>query len=175
MRIMAILALLTFGPITLAQAGTPRVPANPAAAATAGDAEIAAFKQAIRRLYDMKEKAWASGDAETIVTKFYAADAVSIGEGDPVTMMGREQFRKAYAQYVKDVPYVRIESIKTLVNGNAGWDWTNFYHTPKPGKEKDYPPSPLRILFVFSRENGAWICKGEAYVNGKFDAVEPKR
>ena len=53
------------------------------------------FKRAIRKLYDLKEKAWAAGDAESIVTKFYSADAVSAGEGDPNTMVGREQFRAA--------------------------------------------------------------------------------
>ncbi len=38
--------------------------------------QLAAFGQAIRELYDLKEKAWAAGDAETIVTRFYAQDAV---------------------------------------------------------------------------------------------------
>jgi uncharacterized protein (TIGR02246 family) len=149
---------------------SPAVPADaPAAsAAAASDRQLSSFKKAIRELYDVKEKAWAAGDAETIVTKFYSVDALSVGEGDPATIVGRDALRKAYLQYVKDVPYVRIESVRTVVNGDAGWDWTNFYHTPKAGKEKDYPPSPLRILFVFSKENGTWICKGEAYVNGRF-------
>src|SRR5262245_8767849 len=84
--------------------------------------ELADFKQAIRHLYDQKEKAWASGDAEFIVTQFYSADAISAAEGDPVTMVGRTEFRKAYQQYLKDVTSVRIESVKTVVNGNAGWD-----------------------------------------------------
>lgn len=132
-------------------------------------AQLAAFKQAIRQLYDMKEKAWAAGDAQTIVAKFYSADAVSAGEADPVTMVGRAEFRKAYLRYVKDVTSVHIESVRTFVNGDAGWDWTNFYHTPKPDKAKDYPPSPVRILFLWSREGGKWSCKGEMFVNGKFD------
>jgi uncharacterized protein (TIGR02246 family) len=171
MRTLSILTLLAFGLISVSRADTPQSPTLAAAGAPA-HAELAAFKQAIRRLYDMKEKAWAAGDAETIVTKFYSADAISVGEGDPVTMSGQDNFRKAYQQYVKDVPKVHIESVKTVVNGNAGWDWTNFYHTPKPGKEKDYPPSPLRILFVFSKENGTWICKGESYVAGKFEDLK---
>jgi hypothetical protein len=46
-------------------------------------AELASFKAAIRKLYDIKEGAWKKGDFESIVTGFYAADAVSVGEGDP--------------------------------------------------------------------------------------------
>jgi uncharacterized protein (TIGR02246 family) len=135
------------------------------AAAPAGTVD---FKKAIRKLYDLKEKAWAAGDAESIVTKFYSADAISVGEGDPNTMIGREDFRKAYRQYVKDVPKIRIESVRTYVNGNAGWDWANFYSEPLPEKRSMYPPSPIRILFTFAKENGQWICKGDIFVNGKF-------
>jgi uncharacterized protein (TIGR02246 family) len=146
----------------IALGGTPVTPV--ASHAT----DLDSFKKAIRELYDVKEKAWARGDAETIVTKFYAPDAISVGEGDANTMVGQEQFRTAYRRYVTDVTSVRIESVRTVVNGNAGWDWANFYHTPKPDKAKDYPPSPIRILFLWSKEHGKWICKGEAFVNGKF-------
>jgi uncharacterized protein (TIGR02246 family) len=131
-------------------------------------AQLAAFKKSIRALYDLKERAWAAGDAETIVTKFYAADAVSIGEGDPTTMAGREQFRATYRNYVRDVTAVRIESVRTVVNGNAGWDWTNFYATVRPEKAKEYPPPLVRVLFLWSKENGRWICKGDVFVNGGF-------
>jgi uncharacterized protein (TIGR02246 family) len=140
--------------------------------AVASQKETDGFKRAIRKLYDLKEKAWAAGDAESIVTKFYSADAISVGEGDPTTMVGREQFRAAYQQYVKDVPTVRIESVRSYVNGNAGWDWANFYSYPKPDKKSLYPPSPIRILFTWARENGQWICKGDIFVNGKFPKLD---
>jgi uncharacterized protein (TIGR02246 family) len=148
----------------------PAVPAAsaPAAAPNSAGPELAAFKKAIRELYDLKERAWAAGDAETIVTRFYAPDAVSIGEGDPTTMVGREQFRATYRQYVKDVTSVRIESVRTVVNGAAGWDWTNFYATVRPEKAKDYPPPLVRVLFLWSKQNGRWICKGDVFVNGGF-------
>ena len=139
-------------------------PVVPAAA----DADLTAFKKAIRQLYDLKERAWAAGDAETIVTRFYAPDAISIGEGDPGTMVGREQFRETYRKYVKDVTSVRIESVRTVVNGNAGWDWTNFYATVRPEKAKEYPPPLVRVVFLWSREGGHWICKGDVFVNGGF-------
>jgi uncharacterized protein (TIGR02246 family) len=146
----------------------PVMAQTPASTAQASSqAELDNFKQAIRKLYDLKEKAWAAGDAESIVTRFYAADAISAGEGDPETMVGRAQFRKAYQQYVKDVPSVRIESVRTYVNGNAGWDWANFYSDPKPDKKAMYPPSPIRIVFLWTKERGQWICKGDIFVNGK--------
>jgi uncharacterized protein (TIGR02246 family) len=138
------------------------------AGADSSQSEIESFKRAIRKLYDLKEKAWAAGDAESIVTKFYSPDAISVGEGDPNTMVGRDQFRAAYRQYVKDVPSIRIESVRTYVNGNAGWDWANFYSYPKPDKKSLYPPSPIRILFTWAKENGRWVCKGDIFVNGKF-------
>jgi uncharacterized protein (TIGR02246 family) len=165
--LLGFLAFVTAGPLTM--------PAMAQSAANASQGashpELDAFKHAIRKLYDLKEKAWAAGDAESIVTKFYSADAISAGEGDPETMAGRGQFRKAYRQYVKDVPSVRIESVRTYVNGNAGWDWANFYSEPKPDKKSMYPPSPIRIVFLWAKENGHWICKGDIFVNGRLPAL----
>jgi len=134
-----------------------------------GSAEEIAFKKAIRQLYGIKESAWTRRDVESIVTRFYAPDAVSVGEGDPNTLKGTKQFREAYTQLLEDITSVRIESVRSVVNGNAGWDWANFYATVKPEKAAEYPPSPVRILFLFSKENGRWICKGDIFVKGKFD------
>ena len=53
-----------------------QAPASPAFAT-----QLKNFKQAIRKLYDLKETAWAAGDAESIVTKFYSVDAIS---GEPM-------------------------------------------------------------------------------------------
>lgn len=134
-----------------------------------GGAEEIAFKKTIRQLYDIKESAWAKGDVEAIVTRFYAPDAVSVGEGDPNTLRGTKQFREAYTHLLRDITSVRVESVRSVVNGNAGWDWANFYATVKPEKAREYPSSPVRILFLFSKEHGRWICKGDIFVTGKFD------
>jgi uncharacterized protein (TIGR02246 family) len=159
------LVLLVAGAAGGVFAGSQAAAASPGAA---DPQDLVTFKQEIRRLYDLKERAWAAGDAETIVTKFYAPDAVSVGEGDPGTMVGREQFRETYRKYVKDVTSVRIESVRTVVNGNAGWDWTNFYATVRPEKAREYPPPLVRVLFLWSREGGHWVCKGDVFVNGGF-------
>jgi uncharacterized protein (TIGR02246 family) len=134
-----------------------------------GSSREIAFKKAVRQLYDIKESAWTKGDVEGIVTRFYAPDAVSVGEGDPTTLKGTKQFRKAYKQLLQDITSVRVESVRSVVNGNAGWDWANFYANVKPEKAREYPPSPVRILFLFSKEKGRWICKGDIFVTGKFD------
>jgi uncharacterized protein (TIGR02246 family) len=131
-------------------------------------ARLAAFQKSIGRLYAMKERAWAVGDVKTIVDRFYAPDAVSVGEGEPNVLVGRAQFLVAYRRYLGDVTSVRIESVRTFVNGNAGWDWANFYFTPKPAKMRDYPPSPIRIVFLWAKREGRWVCEGEMFVNGKF-------
>lgn len=143
--------------------------AGPAAAkASSAEVKFPAFQKSIGSLYAMKERAWATGDVKTIVDRFYAPDAVSVGEGEPNVLVGRAQFLIAYRRYLRDVTSVRIESVRAFVNGNSGWDWANFYFTPKPAKARDYPPSPIRILFLWSKRQGRWVCEGEMFVNGKF-------
>lgn len=127
--------------------------------------ELAAFKKAIRQKYDLKEKAFAAHDAETIVTRFYASDVISV-EGGPNggIYIGREQIRPLYERVVKD-SLVKIDSVYTYVNGNAGWDWTDFHVSFTDGKTK---PFTFALLFLWAKENGKWICKGDYYVTGSF-------
>jgi ketosteroid isomerase-like protein len=131
------------------------------AATKADSAELAAFKKVIRAKYDMKEKAFAAHDAETILTRFYAEDAMSIGEGYGI-FRGRAQLRPLYEQAVKELT-VKVTSRNTVLNGNAGWDWADFYVTPVDPKQK---PFNLAILFLWSKVDGQWICKGDFYVYG---------
>ena len=160
----SLLALPAFS----ADAGIGRKPQEAAVLAPAAQSpQLAAFRKAIRAKYDLKEKAWAAGDGETIVTRFYSADAISAGEGDPDTTVGRAALRAQYLEIMKASATARIESVHSFVRGNAGWDWTNFYHVARPGREKDVPPSPLRILFLWERIHGEWFCKGEMFVAGR--------
>lgn len=147
MRLFALLMLLVSG---LAVAAAP-------------DAELAAFKQAIRAKYDLKEKAFAAHDAETIVTKFYTADVVSVGEGEGV-FIGRDAIRPLYQEVVKNNK-VKVESIQTFVKGDAGWDWADFHVYPTDGKTE---PFTFAILFLWTRVNGEWMCKGDSFVKGSF-------
>jgi hypothetical protein len=48
------------------------------------------------------------------------------------------------------------------VNGDAGWDWANFYVTPDDPKEK---PFSFKILFLWERIDGEWWCKGDFYTS----------
>lgn len=126
----------------------------------ASDAELAAFKQAIRAKYDMKEKAFHQRDGETIVTKFYSEDVVSIGEGSPMHR-GRTELRKLYQTPEVINNDVRIVSLDSHVNGNAGWDWADFHVTPADPKTA---PFTFKILFLWEKVNGEWWCKGDIYV-----------
>jgi len=54
----------------LAGSALPAGAAEPASAVKADPPQLAAFKHAIRKKYDMKEKVFAAHDAETILTRF---------------------------------------------------------------------------------------------------------
>jgi ketosteroid isomerase-like protein len=139
--------------------------ALPAAIAGAADesAELAAFKQAIRAKYDMKEKAFRERDGETIVTRFYASDVVSMGEGSPLHR-GRDELRKVYTSPEVINSEVRIASFHTHVNGNAGWDWADFHVAPA---DESAAPFTFKILFLWERIDGEWWCKGDMYLVDK--------
>lgn len=130
--------------------------------------ELAEFKKAIRAQYDLKEKAWAKGDYESIVTKFYSDDAISIMEGMPETTIGVDSFRAEYKTILAETTSAHMESVYTHVNGNLGWDFANFEATVKPEFADKYPKGPVRILFLWEKVKGKWICKGDAVVLGAF-------
>ena len=133
------------------------------AAAGQDSAELTAFKQAIRAKYDMKEKAFHERDGETIVTRFYAPDVLSMGEGSHLHR-GRDELRKVYTTPDVINSEVRIVSLHTHVNGNAGWDWADFHVTPA---DKAVAPFTFKILFLWERIDGEWWCKGDMYVVDK--------
>jgi hypothetical protein len=126
-------------------------------------ASLTAFKKAIREKYDMKEKAFAAHDAETIVTRFYTKDAISAGEGFGI-FVGRGQLRPMFAKDV-NLYKVKITSVHTIVRGDAGWDWVDFGVIPVDSKEK---PFMLAMLFLWTKIDGEWMCQGDFYINGSF-------
>lgn len=133
--------------------------------------ELRAFKTAIRKLYDLKERDFAQGRDDHILGRFYSKDAVSFGEGEGISE-GQDAFRKIYDLVTRQSD-VKVRSVHTFVSGTAGWDWANFYVTPRDTTQK---PFSFAILFVWAKENGRWICKGDAYVNGAFPVPEqPKK
>jgi len=139
----------------------------PALAFAADPGELAAFKQAIRAQYDLKEKAFADGDPNPIVEQFYSEDVFSVdNEGN--THRGRAELRPLYEEVTKS-SNVRIESVNTRVSGDMGWDWANFYVTPKDPAEK---PFSFKILFLWEKVGGRWWCAGDMYVLGQFDVTK---
>ncbi|MFL6601218.1 MAG: YybH family protein [Steroidobacteraceae bacterium] len=135
--------------------------ARVAAATVAPGAELAAFKKAIRLKYALKERAFANHDADTIVRQFYTPDVISVGQGEGI-YVGTEQIRPLYEEVVK-ANKVSIDSIYTFVKGDAGWDWADFHVYPTDGKTA---PFTFAILFLWTRIDGEWMCKGDFFVTG---------
>jgi hypothetical protein len=135
--------------------------ARRAAGSMQPSAELEAFRKAIRAKYALKERAFASHDAETIVTQFYSSDVISVGQGEGI-YVGRDQIRPLYQEVVKNNT-VKVDSVYTFVKGDAGWDWADFHVFPTDGKTK---PFTFAILFLWARIDGDWICKGDFFVTG---------
>jgi hypothetical protein len=160
---MRTLFVILCSAVLLGGASTTSAAAEIQATAQSDSADLAAFKKAIRAKYDMKEKAFAAHDAETIVTRFYTEDAISAGEGFGI-FVGRDQLRPMFAHDV-NLYTVKVTSVHTIVRGNAGWDWTDFGVTPVNSKEK---PFMLAMLFLWVKIDGKWLCQGDFYINGSF-------
>ncbi|MEP7245741.1 MAG: DUF4440 domain-containing protein [Gammaproteobacteria bacterium] len=162
--LLAAAALLSMrAPVATAADAPPTTAAAAKAAASPDSAELTAFKRAIRARYALKEKAFAAHDAETIVTKFYSPDVISVGEGEGI-FIGRDQIRPLYQEVVKDNT-VKIDSVHTFVSGDAGWDWADFHVMPAAGKGA---PFTFAILFLWAKVDGQWLCKGDFFLNGSF-------
>lgn len=124
--------------------------------------DLAAFRDATGELYALKERAFAAGDPEPIVTRFYAEDATTVGP-DGVVVEGRAAFRAMYTRMVQDKT-VRIESWNSHVHGAVGWDWTNFHVRPNDGSK---PATTFIILFLWTRIEQGWICAGDMFLAGE--------
>lgn len=128
------------------------------------EAELVAFKKAIRAKYDMKEQAFRDNDPEPILTRFYAENVIST-DNEGITHIGREALRPIYEEVIGS--FVKIDSFNTYVNGGAGWDWVNFHVSFPP--EADMKPFTFKMLFLWERIDGEWWSRGEMYVLGEFD------
>lgn len=128
------------------------------------EAELDAFKKAIRAKYDMKEQAFRDNDPEPILNRFYSENAIST-DNEGVTHIGREALRPVYEEVIG--AFVEIESFDTFVSGNAGWDWVNFHVSFPP--EANMDPFTFKMLFLWERVDGEWWSDGEMYVLGEFN------
>ena len=134
-----------------------------AAPAVSPEAELAAFRQAIRAKYDMKEQAFRDNDPEPILTRFYLSGAIST-DPEGKTKVGTAELRPVYEEVIG--AFVRIESYDSFVNGDAGWDWVNFHVSFPP--EAEMEPFTFKMLFLWERIDGQWWSHGEMYVPGEF-------
>jgi ketosteroid isomerase-like protein len=131
----------------------------------ASASELDSFKAAIRAKYDIKEAAFRAHDPMPIAMEFYTEDVISVGIGEAY-MVGRAQLLEEYKKHMADP--VRIESVHTYVNGNSGWDFTNFYVMPVDPAAK---PFSLKILFLWEKRNGEWWCVGDMFMEGEIKSA----
>ena len=167
MNYLGILSLLVLVSTSVIAEPAPVVPPATLVAAAQGASpdspELVAFRKAIRAKYDLKERAFAAHDAETIVNRFYTADVISVGEGEGI-YVGRDALRPLYVDVVRSNE-VKVDSVHTFVNGPTGWDWADFHVYPSaPGAQ----PFTFAILFLWTKIDGEWMCKGDFFVNGSF-------
>jgi ketosteroid isomerase-like protein len=157
---MALALAAAWLPACAAAQQTPQI-----GAVSAMPDELATFQAATSKLYAMKEKAFAQGDVDPIVNRFYAANAISVGpEGKPYE--GRAAYAENYSKIVQTYN-VKVEPIHAYVTGNAGWEWANFRVAPKDAASTEKPFSFV-ILFLWAKVNGEWVCAGDSYVVGEF-------
>jgi ketosteroid isomerase-like protein len=125
--------------------------------------ELAAFKDATRAKYDLKEEAFRNNDVEPIINHFYSPRVISVDpEGN--THIGRDGIRPVYEEVIGSL--VNIESFQSFVNGDAGWDWVNFHVSFPPGVDAE--PFSFKMLFLWEKIEGEWWSHGEMYVPGAF-------
>ena len=132
-----------------------------------GNSELENFKADIRARYDMKENAIAAGDTDSVVDGFYSEDVISVDSNGGV-LLGREAIRPAIQAVAGG--QVKVESFRTHVEGNSGWDWTNYYIMQK---DPEAAPFSLIIVFLWEKRDGQWWCVGDMVVPGKFDLPKP--
>lgn len=132
--------------------------------------ELKEFKAAIRAKYDLMERAHATDNPALIYNQFYAKDARGLAADEPRSYKGYAQLKEMY----DDVALrgeIKIESVDTYVNGDAGWDWANMY---AEYHDKNIEPFSVMYLYLWAKENGEWMVKGDMYVIGEFDAANTK-
>ena len=138
---------------------------------SAADRKLEAFKKAIRAKYDLKEQAFADNNPKPILEKFYTGEVLSVGP-DGVSHEGTEGIRPVYENPDIISGKVYIESYKTQVSGNSGWDWVNFHLHPA---DPSMAPFTFKMLFLWEKIKGEWMSQGEMYVVGEFDtSVSPR-
>lgn len=130
------------------------------------DDELSEFQAAIRAKYDLKEQAFANDDPKPIVEQFYAEDAFSV-DNEGHAHAGREALRSLYAEVVPGAR-VRIESMRSKVKGDLGWDWANFDVIPDDPLADAFS---FIILFLWERRAGEWVCVGDMYVLGRLQTA----
>ncbi|QFI69737.1 nuclear transport factor 2 family protein [Sinorhizobium alkalisoli] len=112
------------------------------------------------------ERYWNAGDATGLVDNLYAQDILIAGEELTDPADGRAEAKPLVQSLITAFPeaHLAIERIIPSENGPIGtWVlWT------LPSKDKPSAPTTVRSLFLWTKENGAWVIKADMYSFGKY-------
>jgi ketosteroid isomerase-like protein len=133
---------------------------------SASDADLKAFKAAIRSQYDAAEQAYNNKDADSLVKNLYAEDVVIVPPGNGLSI-GRAQATAGYKAHLGGK--AKIVSFKTHLNGNIGIDWANMYVTPDDAAAK---PDVFKMLVVWEKRGGKWVSISNMFGPGAYPIAD---
>lgn len=114
--------------------------------------ETAAFRKAIAIKYALHVEAFENCDPEPILTQFFTRDALWEYAGYP-RQTGRQALRELF-ETVIHADTVTVRSIQSFVQGDAGWDYADYFVTPRDTRT---PPWVFRQIFCWVRLDGDWL------------------
>ena len=119
---------------------------------SAARAEMRQFRAAIDAKYRLHVAAFEAGDPEPILQHFFTADALWEYHGYP-RREGREQLRQLFESVIRS-DRVAVHPIRSYINGDSGWDYTDYTVTPR---DTSRPPWVFRQIFCWVRIEGEWL------------------
>lgn len=124
------------------------------------------FHVAIAKQYEILTEGFAKSDAAIVAHKFFTPHAWSVGLGDE-TAIKAEKIEALYSEFVGPYTFT-AKSVAPSRIGNAGWDFAEVTLTSKDGSEEIHR---YKVLYLWEKEDGAWRCKGQMYVEGSFEGA----
>lgn len=118
----------------------------------AAPSEMQQFTAAINAKYRLHVAAFEAGDPEPILQHFFTADALWEYHGYP-RREGREQLRRLFDEVIRS-DRVAVQSIRSYVNGDNGWDYADYTVTPRDTTKSAWV---FRQIFCWVRIEGEWL------------------
>lgn len=115
------------------------------------ESELLAFKDAIRKKYEIHCQCFDNRDAAPLFTEFFTKDALWSGQDYP-EQRGESQMRPFFDEVTANYT-VACKSMVTYVNGDSGWDYVQYPVQPRNSDEESWI---FRVMFYWVRVDGDW-------------------